>query len=344
MSSMTVNPGSTTWFDDTFRPTSVPRRLTGGDHPEIVVMDGFARGQGIVGRSNAVANLIGVKVDSSGQPVRVRLEVSVDDATVNWWRKRAAAEFHGLSPYASRFLRISSQGDDKGVLHLARRPLDGTGPTRGWLEFDVPGGQVDPEGLLMIGIDGMGIAGSPSILPDPVLGIRVDALDIDVAGGAIGPQLSGGDSRRPMLRGNRFAFSPVSDAPESVTLELVPDLVLPPVIAQRLGKYRRISSRLAAKGVKEASNATRRLLRQSGLVERAIASNAFDAWAQDLDGDPVGLRLTAAGTDGRDLVEVVFPGGAGPVIGGLSLDPSLLRTFGYPTTSNWSVVHMGASS
>lgn len=333
---LTSNPGSTTWFDDIFEAAEVPTRLTGGASPEVVVMDGFVRGTGIVGRSNATAGLIGVKVDSGGRDLRVRLEISVDDATVKWWRKRTPKEEHERSPYQGRLFHVSSQGEDKGALYLARRPLDGAGPTRAHLEFTLRGDQVDPEGLVMIGVDGIEVPACSSLLPNPVLGIRVDAIDLDVATGPVPAQVCGGDSRRPMFRDNVFAFSPGDGGPQSMTLELVPDFVMDHRLADRMpGRYRRITSRVAQKGLKEASNGLRWGLHRTGIVERAIRTDAFDAWAQDMNGNAVPLELKAAP---RDRLVVGVPAGSGPVVGGLALDRRLLLRMGYPATTNWSLV------
>ncbi|XVX19327.1 hypothetical protein ACQP1U_13535 [Actinomycetota bacterium] len=344
MSDLTTNPGSTTDFDDLVSALSVPVELTGGDIPEVMVMDGFARGQAIVGRSRANQTMIGIKLDPAGQAVRVTLELSADKTTKDWWVKRTPEGEEGLSPELTRVISVSCQGQHVGGLAITRREVDGPAPTRSVIQFDVPADRIDPESLLIIEMTGYAHAKGEQdgLLPNAMLGLRVDAIDIEPAEGTLPTQVAGGDTRRSNFMGGNAVITPAAESAR-LLLELTDDVPLPAILVNKGGRYGRFAARAVRKGAKEVYKGSRTAMGKVGMdsagtMKRAIESGKLKVTASDLEGNPVPVTVSAQ-PGPRPRVELDLSGAAGATtLVQLAFDPSVLRRSGHPAHSVWSVI------
>ncbi|MCE1179851.1 MAG: hypothetical protein LWW86_12610 [Micrococcales bacterium] len=173
------NPGIETDFDDVVAPLSVPAQLTSGAAPELMMMDGLARGQAIIGRGWATQTMTGLKLDSAGRDVRVSVRLSLDNAAGEWWATRTPEGRAGERPWRPRVIAFSCQGAAVGSVTLTRAETAAPAPTPATIHFEVPAARIDPDSLLVIEMGGAASGREGSALPSAMVGVRVDGIQVE---------------------------------------------------------------------------------------------------------------------------------------------------------------------
>lgn len=177
-----------TIFDHPPALLPVPTELTAGQRPELQVVDRFTRGVAIVGRFALSPSLIGAKVDvDPARPLRVRVRMSIDKTSEEWWHKRPPEHVTREDTATGRLMLLRSQGETRAVCLLAPARDEFGGPAIGTVEFDLPPGSVTKEGLLILeAIDAPDLPewAEARVMPYSQVGVRVDRIDLFVPGAA----------------------------------------------------------------------------------------------------------------------------------------------------------------
>lgn len=191
-----------TIFDQPVPLLPVPTVLTAGQRPELQVVDRFTRGVAIVGRFALSPSLIGAKVDvDASRPLRVRVRMSIDKTSEDWWHKRPPEHVTREDTATGRLLVLRSQGETRAVCYLAPATDTHGAPATGTVEFDLLPGSVTREGLLILeAVDATGLPewAEARIMPYSQVGVRIDQIELFVPDGTaaavtpfVGRQLDG---------------------------------------------------------------------------------------------------------------------------------------------------------
>lgn len=173
-----------TIFDQPAPLLPVPTMLTAGQRPELQVVDRFTRGVAIVGRFALSPSLIGAKVDvDDSRPLRVRVRMSIDKTSEEWWHKRPPEHVTREDGATGRLMILRSQGETRAVCYLA--PADDTHGSAaiGTVEFDLPAGSVSRDGLLILeAVDAPALPdwARARIMPYSQVGVRIDQIELSV--------------------------------------------------------------------------------------------------------------------------------------------------------------------
>lgn len=186
MTGEVAGAGSVLSFDTIFdRPVPllpVPSVLTGGQRPELQVVDRFTRGVAIVGRFALSPSLIGAKVAvDARRPLRVRVRLSTDEVSEQWWHKRPPEHVTREESATGRLLLVRSQGRTRAVCYLAPATDTHGAATVATVEFDLPPGSVSAEGLLILeAIDAPALPAwaAARIMPYSQVGVRIDRIEL----------------------------------------------------------------------------------------------------------------------------------------------------------------------
>jgi hypothetical protein len=149
---MSTKPRFTTDFDLPVTALELPGMVVSGRDPAVRIVDGFARGIGIVGRFTASTGMLAVKVEAHGAAVRVETLVRLDAKAIQWWGRKVPADVQPRIPEGARLLLLHSQGALRAAALLSRRKWT-RGPARAWLSFDLAGDELPDDGLLVFNLE-----------------------------------------------------------------------------------------------------------------------------------------------------------------------------------------------
>lgn len=312
-----------TWFGTDFdmAPSYLryPVELLGGQDPAVAITDQVARGTGIIGRVSGECGAVAVRVQAGAEPVRVSVDLRLDDTGTRWWADRVRPR-RGQAE-RGRLVLLRSQGRLRTAVLLARR--------QGWLagvaarervEFDLPAADLAGDALLVIEL--ADAAELPDWAADRLstggpTGVRIDRIAVQPASGGSVP----GGSVPAAVRGSGSAFVVVPPGhPPGVWIRLLTERVPPaPPVPRTPGNRwtRRRPARAVAK-----------LLRLLGRVAGRATAGVIGRWprrrfavrAVDLatgtpcpvrvrDHDRTGVRVALAGpVAGPVLLGLVPPG------------------------------------
>ncbi|MFC6707897.1 hypothetical protein [Flexivirga alba] len=281
-----------TIFDQPVPLLPVPTVLTAGQRPELQVVDRFTRGVAIVGRFALSPSLIGAKVDvDPTRPLRVRVRLSIDKMSEEWWHKRPPEHVTREDTATGRLLVLRSQGETRAVCYLAPANDTHGAPATGTVEFDLPAGSVTKEGLLILeAVDAPTLPdwAESRIMSYGQVGVRIDQLDLLVSGGGAAPVT-------PFVGRQRDGF-----AAQLVTTWPQPDGSIAPVhVRVRRQHYR--AAGLARRAVNKAIRESRRRLHSNeptvemhDVLRRWLDAGLVNVEGAGLEtGSPVPGRLVA---------------------------------------------------
>jgi hypothetical protein len=178
---------------DAERPTfTAPLDVASGQHPALAVVDGFLRGEAVVGRCDSGAGLIGLAVHSGGAPVDVTVTVAADRRTPEFTDRGLAAG--APRPHEPRVLLVRSQGRTRAAALLSRAPRDFNFRTRATVRFRVDGTEIAEDGLFVVELADSALDPGLGIAPYAASGIRIDTVKLALAGPASPPAALPGDA------------------------------------------------------------------------------------------------------------------------------------------------------
>lgn len=174
--------GIATDFDRPVPRLPVPGALTSGGQPQLQLVDGLMRGDGVVGRFETSPALVAVKLAPVAAPVRVTVHLAADDDTATWWERRVPENVAPRSPHAARLLRVRSQGRTRGAVLLARRVEDFRLRARTRLSFDLTPHELPSDGFLIVEVSDvrrpLPETIADTLAPHPGVGVRLDAIEL----------------------------------------------------------------------------------------------------------------------------------------------------------------------
>jgi hypothetical protein len=176
---MRVGSHFRTDFDEPSVAAALPMELATGASPAILIMDQMVRGTGIVGRVNGEFGAVAIKVSGTGAPVRVGVSVGLDEMATRWWSDRTRPP--RLAPELPRLVALRVQGKIRGAVVLARRQgWRGAAPANATLAFDLPAGDLDGDGMLIVEL-----AETPHpdwaadrLSPRSAIGLRINSVSV----------------------------------------------------------------------------------------------------------------------------------------------------------------------
>ena len=327
---MTVGAWFTTEFDEPAPALEVPGVVRSGRASAFCATDHFVRGRHIVGRISARAGMLALKVRADGRPLRVRMELRLDSASLDWWQERSetADETTVDSVRAlARLVLVRSQGSLRRAVMLARNH-DQSAPSdvRSVIWFDLAADEVPEDGMLVIevadawrmlpqwaadsfadssavGIRVEWIEVSP--VPDdaPVTagrldGARCQVLGVASTGGLVGPPTSE-DPGQP-----RTPFVVINPPPSGRTAGAELRCRLRPATRARRALTPPPSSAwsrsLPGRAIAKAKRSWRKAIRRAGRFDpwaaRPVSPEGVTVQAVSLaDGRPVSLRAQGVG-------------------------------------------------
>ncbi|GAA2715874.1 hypothetical protein [Actinoplanes palleronii] len=176
---MSIGSWFRTDYDEPSVAAALPLELGTGASPSIVILDQMIRGTGIVGRINGDFGAIAVKVNGTGAPVRVTVSVGLDEMGIRWWSDRVRPA--RLTPELPRLVTLRAQGQIRGALVLARRQgWRGAAPATATLAFDLPAGELDRDGLLIVELaDALPPSwAGPRLSARSAIGLRINNISV----------------------------------------------------------------------------------------------------------------------------------------------------------------------
>lgn len=182
-----------TIFDEPSPTLDVPCVLSGGQQPEVKVVDRFTRGVDIVGRFALEPSLLGLKVDPGENRVRVRVQLSVDATTDEWWDRRTPMDTTRPEKATARLFLLRSQARTRAAVVLAAADMAPDGPARSQVEFDLEPGAVNADGLLILEAiqpAELPVWAADRVMPYAPVGVRVDKIwltEVDADEAAVRP-------------------------------------------------------------------------------------------------------------------------------------------------------------
>jgi len=323
---VTVGAWFTTEYDEPAPALEVPGVVRSGRAGAFQAVDHFVRGRHIVGRISAGAGMLALKVRADGRSLRVRMELRLDSASLEWWEERAEAEADDVR-WLPRLVLVRSQGSLRRAVLLARNhDLTAPGDVRSVVWFDLGPDEVPEDGLLVIEV-----ADARALLPrwaadsfadSSALGIRVEWIEVSPVpdepvaagrldgttsqvlgvastGGLVGPPTSQdpGQPRTPFV-----VINPPPDARRAggaeVRCRLRPatralSALTPPAIS---AWSQSLPGRAVAKAQRSWRKALRRACRLDPWAARPVSPDAVTARAVSLaDGRPVTVRAQEVG-------------------------------------------------
>ncbi|MGJ3510072.1 hypothetical protein [Enemella sp. A6] len=182
--------GFSTHFDIPVEPIPADERVTAGTTEGLMVMDGMVRGVGIISRIRNNYALLGFKAPRFDGPVRVSLDLCVDQASetettkVRAWAARKAriqaggdedelVELPPLPPH--RLVQITTRGREVALVALESRRT-----CRQQVEFILQPDEVDPDGLTLLEFYGLD-ANDLGIREYGLVGVRIDGITMTTA-------------------------------------------------------------------------------------------------------------------------------------------------------------------
>lgn len=180
----TVDPtpfGMGTRFDRPTPALPVPGALTSGGQPELKLIDGFTRGDGVVGRFEASPGLLAIKVAEPTGPVRVTVDLAADADTAAWWERLVPEHVQPRTPHGARLLDVRSQGATRGTVLLARRVTDFGLRARQRVSFSLRAEELPGDGMLIIEVAEVAAHPPTWAAPTtsrPAVGVRIDGVHV----------------------------------------------------------------------------------------------------------------------------------------------------------------------
>jgi hypothetical protein len=320
---MTIGSWFGTEYDEPAAPAALPATLDSGMDPSIAILDQAVRGHGIVGRVLGEFGAVAIKVRGTGRPVRVHLEIGLDDTSTRWWGDR-------VSPSRSttelpRLVTVRAQGVIRGAVLLARQQgWRRAGSATATLRFDLAGDDVTADGLIIVEV---AEAPQPSwaaghLSPQSAIGLRINSVCLAA--------LSDSEPVSPASGPSGFtgcAFAVVQPGTASAwRIETAGIHAAPPVPRTPTNRYTR---QKPSRAVFKVGRAVRRV---AVTATHRPGSPATDVLATDLlTGEPVPAEVTRHGETLE--VRLAAPAGAPVLLG--SADPS-------PTVS-WRITPLAAT-
>ncbi|MQA02891.1 MAG: hypothetical protein GEV07_09270 [Streptosporangiales bacterium] len=240
--------GIGTDFDQPTQVLPVPGAVTSGGQPELKLVDGLTRGDGVVGRFETSPGLFAVKVAEPTGPVRVTVELAADAETAAWWERLVPEHVQPRTPHGARLLAVRAQGATRGTVLLARRVTDFGLRARQRVSFPLAAEELPADGFLVIDVTEVEAhvpAWAEPTTERPAVGVRVDAVHATPTGpeppmptrpGAtldaptcdrLGLIAAGGSTESTAIdvRADYFVAQPMPAVPGPVTWTLQPQLV-----------------------------------------------------------------------------------------------------------------------
>lgn len=180
-----TGPGFATEFDIDVPTLEAPAVLGHGNDSAIRVVDGFARGVGIVGRFTSSPGMFAFKVAAHGMPVRVDVLLRVDGTSSNWWEQRLPSGTTVINPDGVRLVLVRSQGVPRAAALLATPSRHGRRPSRAWVSFELTPEELPDDGLLMLEIEDGSIPAASwgsRLASHPTVGIAVIRAEVTPLG------------------------------------------------------------------------------------------------------------------------------------------------------------------
>ncbi|GIF15245.1 hypothetical protein [Actinoplanes teichomyceticus] len=176
---MSIGSWFRTDFDEPSVAAPLPLELTSGSSSAIVILDQMIRGTGIVGRVNGEFGAVAIKVNGTGAPVRVTVSVGLDEMGTRWWSDRVRPS--RLAPELPRLVMVRVQGRIRGALVLARRQgWRGAAPATATLGFDLPAGELQDEGMLIVELAEPSLPSwaAPRLSARAAIGLRINSVSV----------------------------------------------------------------------------------------------------------------------------------------------------------------------
>lgn len=321
---MTIGAWFGTDFDEQQATLPLPAVVTGGQDPGVCVVDQVVRGAGIVGRVTGDFGAVGVRLDTGDHPVRVTVSLQLDEVATRWWADRVKPP--PGTPERPRLVTLRCQGMIRGAAVLARRQGRlRAGNGHAIVEFDVPPGDLDAGGLLIVELS------EPGQLPDwaagrfcprGAIGLRIDRISVrslagattstvnpatgDLAPGAPGPvgglaSAGGSAPAAGSASAGGCAFVVIGpDDPAHLRLRVASVLPAPPIRRSPTNRWtRRKPARAAAKGLRLARRVAAWAAAESSSSRRPRPP---DPCGVDLvTGAPVQVEVVGRSADGVEL-------------------------------------------
>ncbi|HKD97994.1 MAG TPA: hypothetical protein VKB69_10375 [Micromonosporaceae bacterium] len=168
-----------TEFDTRRETFTAPLKIASGQHPVVAVVDGFLRGEAVVGRFENGPGLVGFAVHSGGVPVDVTVTVAADRRTPEFNDRGLA--MGAPRPHDPRLLLVRSQGRTRAATLLSRGPHDFTFRTRTTVRFRVESDEISEDGLFVLELADSALDVDLGIAPYAAAGVRIDAVTLALA-------------------------------------------------------------------------------------------------------------------------------------------------------------------
>jgi len=299
-----------TWFQTAYDEPRVtadlPVEVASGRDDALCIVDQVVRGTGIVARVTGDFGAVALKVRGTGKPVHVRVDLQLDELSTRWWSDRSRPRRY--DPERPRLVLVRAQGEIRGAAVLARRQgWRGASSAQACVEFDLAGGDLDRDGLLVVEL---AEAPRPSWSDNRVsarsaLGLRIDTILVREQRPNAAPGYAATGCDLAVLQ---------PGGPSSFRLDVSSVPLAPPVPRSPSNKItRRKPARAAFKLTRIARRAAIRAVAQA-LPERP--GNGLGVLAADLrTGAPVPAEIVSRRPGSLDVRLAAAP--EGPVLIGL---------------------------
>ncbi len=140
--------------------------ITTGADPRLALLKGFHRSWAMVARAWKPDASLAVRLVPGSPACMLTLVLQVDEVSDRWW----TAEHPGQDPGRERVLQIMVGGAPRGRVPLAAADLQQDVP----VEVHLRRNDVGPSGFVVLDL----VADPSNQLPDPVMGVRVERIDV----------------------------------------------------------------------------------------------------------------------------------------------------------------------
>ena len=175
-----------TAYDEPRAVADLPIEVDSGRDDALCIVDQVIRGTGIIGRVTGDFGAVALKIRGTGRPVRVRVDIQLDELSTRWWSDRVRPPRHqGERP---RLVLVRAQGEIRGAALLARRQgWRGADSAQATVEFEMSADDLDRDGLLVVELaESPGPSWSANrVSARSALGLRIDTIFVREAGSPI---------------------------------------------------------------------------------------------------------------------------------------------------------------
>ncbi|MBO1756156.1 hypothetical protein [Allobranchiibius sp. CTAmp26] len=154
-----------TSFDEPPESLADGERIETDSDPRLALLTGWRRSAGMVARAGKSNATLGVRLSPSGGSRTLTFTARIDATSEQWWSPEHPAEYGG----STRTLLLCVGGRPRGRFTLRPDTPADEAVVR------LAPSDIGPSGLVVLDI----AADPASVLPDPLLGVRIDLIQVD---------------------------------------------------------------------------------------------------------------------------------------------------------------------